>query len=273
MIYWSLRVKRTASFACLAAFFLASASVASAQVTTYFGDSNAFPRDLTVPKATQATFLSQFAVTGTDDFESYAPFAPPPGTLTLAGVPTTYSTTGSLVGINTQQQGSFAVSGFQFLTSNLTFDNQGNPTGANLTTSFLFSTPIKGFGAFFVNVGDLSNSNTLTITLQDGPAGTPRVIPINGNSDGSGSPLTFAGRQFDATFYFGISDPTPFDRVTITGTSNQDGLVFDDLSIAAVPEPTTYALIGGIGLAVVGRRYWLKRKKQQPQANRFKLAR
>lgn len=266
-------MKRTASFACLAAFFLASASVASAQVTTFFGDSNAFPRDLTVPNATQATFLSQFAVTGTDNYESYAPFAPPPGTLTLAGISTTYSTTGSLVGINTAQQGTFAVSPSQFLPSNLTFDPNGNPNGANLTTSFLFSTPLKGFGSFFVNVGDVNNSNALTITLQDGPAGSPRIYPINASGDGTGSPLTFAGRNGDATFYFGIKDTTQFDRVTITGTSNQDGLVFDDLSVSAVPEPATYALIGGLGLAVVGRRYWLKRKQKQQLQGSLKLAR
>jgi hypothetical protein len=261
-------LKRTITHAYLAAFFLASASVASAQVTTYLGDSNASPRDLTVPNATRATFLSQFAVTGTDNFEGYTPFVPPPPTLTLAGVPTTYSTNGTFIGIDTVQQGSFSVSPVQFLSGNLVLDAQGNPIGVGLTNSFVFSTLVQGFGVYVVNAGDAGNSNTFTVTLQDGPGGTARVYPINANSDGSGSPLTFTGRQFDSTFYFGIEDPVFFDRVTITATSNQDGLVFDDLSvgfISAVPEPTTYALIGSIGLAIAGRRYWLRRKQQQQQ--------
>lgn len=253
-------MKRTASYACLAAFFLASAS-SYAQVTTYFGDSNASPRDLTVPNTTRTTFLSQFTLTGTDNYEGYTPFQPPPGTMNLAGLPTTYSTNASFIGVDTQQQGSFSVSPQQFISSNLILDGNGNPIGANLTTSFLFSSPVNGFGLYFINVGDISNSNTLTITLQDG-GGSPRVYPINASGNGTGSPLTLAGRQFDATFYFGIKDLTAFDRVTITATSNQDGMIFDDLTVAAVPEPSTFILIGGVGLAIAGRRYWQKRAKQ-----------
>lgn len=221
---------------------LAQATSASAQVTTFYGDSNAFPRDLTVPLATEASFISFLGASGTNNFDSYVPFLPPPGSMSFPGLPTTFSTDATFVGIDTQQQGSFSVSAPQFLSSSLILDPNGQPIGANLVTSFFFSDRINAFGAFFVNVGDLSNSNVLSITLQDGVAGTPRNFLIN-----SGTP--FQGRSFDATFYYGIHDAVPFDRVFINATSNQEGYIFDNITINAVPEPTTYALIAAIGLA------------------------
>ena len=91
------RLKRTASYLLLAVIFFASTHVATAQstVTTYFGDSNTIPRDLTVPNTARNTFLSQFGITGTDNFESYpasnniAMPVPPPAVYTVAGVPVT----------------------------------------------------------------------------------------------------------------------------------------------------------------------------------------
>lgn len=234
-------MKRTVFLASLA-LLLTQATSASAQVTTFYGDSNAFPRDLTVPLSTQTSFLSFIGASGTNNFDSYVPFLPPPGAMGFPGLPTTVSTDATFIGIDTQQQGSFSVTAPQFLSSSLILDINGQPIGANLTTSFVFSDRINAFGAFFVNVGDLSNSNVLSVTLQDGPAGTPRNFLIN-----SGTP--FQGRNFDATFFYGIHDAVPFDRVFINATSNQEGFVLDNISINAVPEPTTYALIAGIGLA------------------------
>ncbi|HMO34623.1 MAG TPA: PEP-CTERM sorting domain-containing protein [Gemmatales bacterium] len=231
-------------------------SITQAQITTFFGDSNAFPRDLSVPQATQTSFLSSFANTGTDDFESYAIFSAPP-VYTIPSVGVTY--TADFTFVNANAQGfNLSVSGSQFVFGN--GDPFGN--GISLTNSIVFSTPVNGFGMFFVNVGD-SVANSFTIALQEGAGGTPRVYPINASGDGTGNPLNFSGRNGDATFYFGIRDTTPFDRVTITASSNQDGIVFDDLSvgfIAAVPEPTTYALVG---IVLAGAGSWYVRKSRE----------
>lgn len=240
-------------------FGLAGASAASAQVTTFFGDNNTFPRNLTVPNQARNDFMASFAThKGTDDFESYAPFSTP-AVYNISSLGITY--TSNMTFVNANQPPSFvlAVSGTQFAFGN------GDPFGGGigLTNSYLFSQPVQGFGIYFVQVGD-SAVNEFTVTLQDGPAGTPRVIPVNASGDGTGSPISFGStRQFDATFFFGVVDSAFFDRVTITATSSTDGIVFDDLSVGlinAVPEPTTYALIGTVLAGIYGARQYQRRR-------------
>ncbi len=243
----------------LSALLVASATTAGyAQVSTFFGDSNAFPRDLTVPNQASANFHASFASSGTDNLESYTP-GTTPAIYNIAGVGVDYTSTFAFVNAN---QGGFnlSVSGINFAFG------LGNPFTGEISpfNSLVFNRQVNGFGMYFVNVGD-TFANSFTVTLQDGAAGTPRVVPINANSDGSGSPLNFSGRNGDATFFFGVRDTEFFDRVTITASSNQDGIVFDDVSvgfIAAVPEPTTYALMGCI-IAGAGGWYARKRKLQK----------
>ena len=251
----------------LSALLVASATTAGyAQVSTFFGDSNAFPRDLTVPNQASTNFHASFASSGTDTLESYIPGSTP-AVYNIAGVGVDYTSTFAFVNAN---QGGFnlSVSG-----TNFAFGAGDFQTGLiSLTNSFVFNRPVNGFGIYFVNVGD-TFANSFTVTIQDGPGGAPKVVPINANSDGSGSPLNFSGRNGDATFFFGVRDTDFFDRVTITATSNQDGIVFDDVSvgfIAAVPEPTTYALMGCI-IAGAGGWYARKRKlRQQVEAKKFR---
>lgn len=270
-------MKRSVTTFCLAAWFLASASVASAQVTTFFGDNNYVPpagRDLTVPNNARNNFLAQFVTTGTDTFDTYpgstSPFVPlPQNPYSIPSIPLTYTSNAFTVGADGSGFGTFSVTPTNFLAGSLLFDpGSGQFLGIGLTNNFVFSRKIDGFGIYFINIGD-SFANSFTITLQDGPAGALRTYPINNFSDGSNVPLVFGpGRQPDATFFFGIKDTVPFDRVTITGVSASsgfDGVIFDDLSvgfISAVPEPSTYALIGGLALVVYGRHRYLKRKER-----------
>ncbi|MFT3878924.1 MAG: PEP-CTERM sorting domain-containing protein [Gemmatales bacterium] len=275
-------MRRTSRYAFLAAFFLAGASAASAQTTTtYFGDSTGTfgARNMTAPNAAQALFLSQFANFGTDNFESYLAstqvppvFNPPPAVYNgINGVAVTYTANAITVGSDP---------GFQFSTSPVQYLSEASQVGVNQVMTFAFSRPVQGFGAFFINVAD-GVTNSFTVTLQNG-AGPARNYAIdvptvtNGTGIGNGTPNNFSGRQFDSAFYWGIKDTDPFDQVTITAASNQDGVLFDDLSvgfITAIPEPGTVALIGGLGLAGVGGYFYKRRQNVKKQDKRFSMAR
>lgn len=277
-------MRRTSRYAFLAAVFLAGASAASAQTTTtYFGDSTGSfgARNLGPATAAQTQFLSQFANFGTDNFESYLAstqvpptFNPPPSVYTgINGVAVTYTANAITVG---SDQGL----GFQFSTSPQQYLSEASQAGVNQIMTFAFSRPVQGFGAYFINVAD-GVTNSFTVTLQNG-AGPARNYAIdvptvtNGTGIGNGTPNNFGSRQFDSAFYWGIKDTDPFDQVTITASSNQDGVLFDDLSvgfITAIPEPGTVALIGGLGLAGVGGYLYKRRQNMKKQQQRFSLAR
>lgn len=284
-------MKRIALFASLTAFVLSQASQASAQ-TGYYADST-YPvpptRDLTAANAVQASFLSLFVATGTDHFESYGAsyfdlalgpvFVPPPPVYSVTGIPVTYTSTAPTVGTDYPA----VVVPFPFSVSHSQFLSGSAGAFVPLSTNFTFSTRVNGFGAFFIQLGDGSNSNTVTITLQDG-ANTPRVFTVDttlvttGTSNGSGTANVFSGRNVDAAFYLGIFDTTPFDKVTVTTTDGGDGILFDDLSvglldISAIPEPSTYALIGGLGLAGMGGYFYKRRRTMKKQDQRFGMAR
>jgi PEP-CTERM motif len=238
-------------------------SAAVAQVTTFFGNDN--PRgSITNSTAAETAFLSSFPLTGTDNLDSYPIFLP---TSLSFGNGTTATNNANFV-INDGSIGfTWSISSPNLLV------HEGDPS----PTLFNINRPVNGFGLYIVDAGD-GVANQFSFILSNSATGYTVTVPVNGNPDGSGSPTVIGpGRDLDSVLYFGVNDTTAFDTVTISPLfdGTQDGLLFDNISVgfAAVPEPTTYALLGSIGLAVAGRRYWLKRKQKQQMEGRFKLAR
>jgi len=120
----------------------------------------------------------------------------------------------------------------------------GNLYGFNVTTgganwlgfpggsaTFSFAKPDHVFGAYFTGLQTVWGP-TLTISFNDGAPQTVNVpIPTNGGSE-----------------YFGFTDTSSFSSVTITRPGN-DAWGMDNVTVAAVPEPETYAmLLAGLGM-------------------------
>lgn len=232
-------------------------NAAFAQITTFLGDDN--PRGaLTNSFAARNNFISSFALTGTENFDGYAPFSPP--ALSFGGATAASATSNAFFVIDDSNIGSvFSVSHDKLLLGNYLDNNVFN-----------ISRPINGFGLFFVNAGD-AVANQFTLDLFSYQTGITKSIPVNLTGNGTGAPTTFGpGRQADAVFYFGVRDTDPFDQVTIRSlfTDGSDGVLYDDVSIgfiSGVPEPTTYALIGGLGAIIYGRYRYQKRKQLKAQ--------
>lgn len=111
------------------------------------------------------------------------------------------------------------------------------------TITFTFAAPVNAFG---INVGDLGTvgATDFSATLSNGDAAT-FFTGYSGISYGQ--------------LFVGVIDSTPFTSVTFYGTAPDDGIYFDRMQIAAVPEPETYAmLLVGLGLLGAASR----RKKQ-----------
>lgn len=249
--------------ACCMVTVLAIQTSASAQITTFFGDDN--PRgSLTNSFTARNNFIGAFSLTGTDNLESYSGFQappqqlPPPPTLNFGAPTAATGTTNTFYVANDSAIGNFySVSGSQFLVNNFFADNV-----------ITLSRPVNGFGLFFTQVGD-QVPNQLTLELFSFQTLVTKSIPVNASGNGTGAPLTLGpGRGDNSTFFFGISDTDAFDQVTIKGLFNNgaDGHLYDDISIGfitGVPEPSTYALLGGLGIILYGRQKYQQRKAKK----------
>jgi hypothetical protein len=65
------------------------------------------------------------------------------------------------------------------------------------------------------------------------------------------------GWGFDNVFFFGITDTNPFNQVTIIENNSAggdifDGMLYDNIVIRAIPEPSSLAMMT-LGACLIGR--------------------
>lgn len=127
----------------------------------------------------------------------------------------------------------------------------------------LFSTPVMG-GSQAIGINDSNNANTVTLTQVGGGLFSFNSIDITTLAAGGPTALTFSanGGAFTtmitlpvgpSTQSFTITDPN-FDSITsVSWNQTTPAHVFDNVSVTAVPEPSSALLLVG-GMAACGLR-------------------
>jgi hypothetical protein len=204
------------------------ATTSHAAVTTYFGGPAPSKLDLTNPNVARNAFLATLSSYGVENLEGLAGQQNP--TLTFGSTGVT-AATGFTNGVNTQF--AYSVSGTNFL-----WDADG------VSDWLQFSQPITAFGSYIVQGGDGSSapptsapSNKLTFRLENSALGTSKDVVI----DDFGPDWPFYNVVF-----VGITDATPFDRISLIESYDYDGLLYDDL-IAGDLQPTITGDFDGDG--------------------------
>jgi hypothetical protein len=222
-----------------AAAIAMSAAIVFADATPYFEGPDPSKMMMSNVAAAQADFLSQLSDYGIEDLESLSGSDP---TLLFDGYVT--GETGFSNGVNSFAL--YSVSGSNFL-----WDTEGDDDYIE------FESPITAFGAYIVQGGDGSSlpptsapANEFSITIEDTTSSFSELVPI--------ADLGPDWAFFNVIFV-GVTSETPFNRVSFSESYDYDGLLFDDLiagdlaslqRVAAVPEPTSLALIGASLMAV-----------------------
>ncbi len=212
--------------------------VARATPITYIGDDN--PRGaLTNALAARAAFEGSLQTFGTDNLDALKAFTPTPS-LTFGSTGITATTTFKYI-VNLAL---YSVSGKNSLLDN----GPSVQGGTNVPDVILLSQPVTAFGAYVNNAAD-TVLNTISLELENTVLGTKVVVPLG---------TYVPNRDPGSVFFFGVTDTTPFNKVTLLESNDFDGLLLDDFTagfVRAVPEPTTWTLlVSGAGLAWIARR-------------------
>lgn len=234
---------------CHAAFVLivAAACPARGAVTTYFNttpdQSNLDISNSSAARHALVTTLSSFGVENLDG----------PG---HAGGETDPALVFGATGITATTDFDFIVGLPQFATSgNNSLLDAGPTQGQPRPDTIVFNQLITAFGAYYVQGGD-GGANTFTFTLENTLLGTSKSV----------SRTIGPGWPFFGVNFFGFTDTEPFNKLTLTETNDNDGLIFDDFvaGFVVVPEPNG-ALLGILGAALVFA-CWLRRRANVARA-------
>jgi hypothetical protein len=200
----------------------AAAQVSRAAITTIFDrdDSSSFMFSYPNSQAAYNTFTSSLGFFGLSTIDAATPGANP----TLSFHSTVVTATTSSVNAG---------------------DLFGPPTANSV---FNFSHYLTAFGLYVIQGGDGANDNLVKFRLTNTVANTFVDVPVQ----------VGPGWGFDNVFFFGITDSNPFNQVTIiesniaAGGDLFDGMLFDNIVIRAIPEPSSLVLMT-LGACLFGR--------------------
>jgi hypothetical protein len=214
-----------------------AAQVSRAAITTIFDrdDSSAFMSSYPNSQAAYNTFTSSLGFFGLSTIDAAATGVDP-----VLSFPST-SVTATTSSVNASSNPGFMI-GSQSLQEGDLF---GPPTANSV---FSFSHYLTAFGLYVIQGGDGANDNLVKFRLTNTIANTFVDVPVQ----------VGPGWSFDNVFFFGITDTNPFNQVTIiednsaAGGDVFDGMLFDNIVIRAIPEPSSIAMLT-LGACALGR--------------------